>query len=125
MKNMFLASWKRIGRQAGLSAWMSCFLIGCRPGGTPLEQALSAAGDNRPQLEAVLEACGTPSPGSRQREAAEFLIAHMPGHYAYDFPGMAGYYGRLDSLAGPQKLSDLQNQQFSGESSQEKEGQLV
>ena len=112
MKSMFLASWKRIGRQAGLSAWMACFLIGCRPGGTPLEQALSAAGSNRPQLEAVLEACGTPSPGNRQREAAEFLIAHMPGHYAYDFPGMAGYYGRLDSLAGPQKLNDLQKHQL-------------
>ncbi len=49
-----------------------------------LEQALRLAGDNRMELEKVLAHYSQHPGDSLKLRAAEFLIANMPGHYAFD-----------------------------------------
>ena len=56
-----------------------------------LEQALSFAGDNRKELESVLQHYSNPK-DSLKLKAAEFLIANMPGHYSYKNENIAQRY---------------------------------
>ncbi len=60
-----------------------------------IEFALRAAGDNRGELETVLEHYAGDSLKSK---AARFLIANMPGHYSYaDTTLVNRYYNEIDS----------------------------
>ena len=59
------------------------FLFGCTNKEKDyLEQALSFAGENRKELEAVLQHYSD-SRDNLKLKAAEFLIINMPGHYSY------------------------------------------
>ena len=74
-----------------------CWLVsgGCRPSDSRLEQALSLAGENRKELEQVLD-------HYRQEplklQAAKFLIENMPGHLSYRGEGIERYYDAVDSV---------------------------
>ena len=65
-----------------LPLFIAVLLASCRPfsGDRELEEALHLAGENRPELEQVLEHY---KDDSLKLEAARFLIRHMPGHYSY------------------------------------------
>ena len=54
--------------------------LACHPGKSRLEEALEAAGENRSELEQVLDHYRGDSLKSL---AAQFLIENMPCHYAY------------------------------------------
>lgn len=61
-----------------------------------LNDALSMAGDNRPQLDSVLKHYAD---DSLKLEAAKFLISNMPGHYSYaDTVAIAQYYRYIDTI---------------------------
>lgn len=62
-----------------------------------LRSALDAAGDNRPQLEQVLDRYGHDAADSLKLRAAEYLIRHMPLHRSYDIC-IERYYDAVDSL---------------------------
>ncbi|PGH37979.1 MAG: hypothetical protein CRN43_17960 [Candidatus Nephrothrix sp. EaCA] len=55
-----------------------------------LESALPRAGDNRPELEKALQRYQSPK-DSLKRQAAEFLIANMPGHFSFDSSSLKYY----------------------------------
>ncbi len=74
-------------------------LAGCRDGGngsdSRIDIALRLAGDNRAELEKVLDHYRD---DSEKLCAARFLIANMPGHYSYsDTALLTRYYDRVDS----------------------------
>lgn len=63
---------------------MSLLFVGCRSQEDRyLEEALKAAGNNRAELESVLEHYTTDDPDPLKLEAARYLIMNMPGHYSY------------------------------------------
>lgn len=59
--------------------YISLSITACEP--SKLEQALSLAGDNRPELEKVLRHYSRSPADSLKLKAAMFLIENMPGHY--------------------------------------------
>ena len=68
---------------------------GCRHSDPDLENALRQAGENRSQLEQVLDHYRN---DSLKYKAACFLIANMPGHYSYGGEVLDAYYFSVDSL---------------------------
>ena len=62
-----------------------------------LEQALEQAGDNRPELEAVLEHYRASDSLREHWQAARFLIANMPGHQTRVYRHMASDIEALDA----------------------------
>ena len=68
---------------------------GCRHTDPDLENALRQAGENRSQLEQVLDHYRN---DSLKYKAACFLIANMPGHYSYGGEVLDAYYFSVDSL---------------------------
>jgi len=84
---------KRIGI---LGALLLCVVLVCCQGqDTALERALALAGDNRGELERVLDHYRD---DSLKLEAAKFLIANMPGHYSYVGKDVEKYYDEVDSV---------------------------
>lgn len=68
-------------KSIGYGCWMgvfSFFLIACAES-SPLELALKRAGDNRMELEKILQHY---SECPQKRDAAEYLIANMPYHFS-------------------------------------------
>ena len=60
-----------------------------------LQEALKFAGDNRPQLEAVLEHYRTVDNDPLKLDAAKYLIANMPAHYSYrDTAAINSFYSK-------------------------------
>lgn len=55
-------------------------VAGCDSASRELHEALNLAGDNRPELQKALDYF---SDDPLKREACEFLIRNMPGHYSY------------------------------------------
>ena len=61
-----------------------------------LEQALALAGDNRPELEKVLQRYASNPGDSLKYRAAVFLIENMPEHYSCKYPDyLQSYYDEL------------------------------
>lgn len=56
------------------------WVAGCDSASRELHEALNLAGDNRPELQKALDYF---SDDPLKREACEFLIRNMPGHYSY------------------------------------------
>ncbi len=77
-----------------------------------LEYALQAAGDNRKELEAVLDHY---SADPEKYEAARFLIENMPAHTSYDCLKLDCYYELAEQmflenrLSPPQQSDSLRN----------------
>ena len=64
---------------------LTCALtLGCGGGNDKLEQALRLAGDNRAELERVMEHYARTPEDSLKLRAARFLIENMPGHYTLE-----------------------------------------
>ena len=63
-----------------------------------LESVLAYSGENRRELERVLEHYETVDRDSLKLEAARFLIENMPGHYYADGPVMRKWRAQLDTL---------------------------
>ena len=71
-------------------------LYACSESRYGISEALELAGDNRAELEQVLEHY---SDDPEKLAAARFLIENMPGHYSYaDTTAAEKFYDSLDSL---------------------------
>lgn len=79
------------------------FLISCTPYPKEIEQVLQLAGDNRPELEKVLEHYRN---DRLKYRAACFLIANMPGKYSEDNRPAEDYYPLFDRWR--EMLPDIQ-----------------
>ncbi|MDE6527548.1 MAG: hypothetical protein K2L78_00690, partial [Muribaculaceae bacterium] len=80
--------------------------IGCSRHPAGVMDALRFAGDNRDELERVLEHYADEP---MKLEAARFLIENMPGHYSYaDTRGINRYYRSMDSLLTVMPKDDMQ-----------------
>ena len=71
--------------------------LSCNGERRQLRAALAAAGDNRPQLERVLDHYSRNEADTLKLRAAEYLIRYMPLHTSYD-AGIERYYDAVDSL---------------------------
>lgn len=74
---------------------------------TPLENVLKEAGDNRAELEKVLQHYSQHPEDSLKLQAARFLIANMHGKYSYDSPDIRTYYQKADSVFKDSRIHDL------------------
>jgi hypothetical protein len=71
-------------------------LLTCCNQNSRLEKALSLAGENRQELEKVLQHY---SNDTLKLKAAEFLIENMTAHYSFvENKGLSDYYDEIDSL---------------------------
>lgn len=76
-------------------------LAGCSEDNRYLRDALKAAGENRTELEAVLEHYRTVDNDPQKLEAAKYLIANMPGHYSYrNMEAMNDFYDKALEIFG-------------------------
>lgn len=73
-------------------------LLACTRYDAGVEKALRYAGDNRAELERVLEHYGAERADSQKFRAASFLIANMPYHRSYPAEAYAAYCAQMDSL---------------------------
>ncbi len=62
-----------------------------------LQEALRLAGDNRAELEKVLEHYSQDDADSSKLRAAEFLIANMPGHHTSESPEISAFIRVLNN----------------------------
>lgn len=93
-----------------ISLFLALFLAGCRSAEDKyIEEALNVAGNNRAELEAVLEHYSNEDKDSQKLEAARFLIANMPAHYSYrDTAAIGGYYRQALDILGTGPSPDWQ-----------------
>lgn len=75
-------------------------------GNSNLERALALSGDNRLELEKVLEHYRKSPSDSLKLKAAKFLIEHMDAHYFFTSPELENYYHALDSIYSLNKIYD-------------------
>lgn len=74
-------------------------------GNRALEQALRAAGDNRPELEKVLTHYAHDPADSLKYRAAVFLIENMPYHFSYSSPGIERFFEAAAELYASDSVS--------------------
>ena len=89
---------------------MKCFYLffivilllfyGCSKHSEQLEIALEYSGQNRKELEKVLEHYSYCQADSLKLKAAQFLIENMPGHCTYTSSAIEKYYADLDTVQG-------------------------
>lgn len=85
-------------------------LAGCSEDNRYLRDALKAAGENRTELEAVLEHYRTVDNDPQKLEAAKYLIANMPAHYSYrDTAAINSYYRKALEILGTGPSPDWQH----------------
>ena len=72
-------------------------MIACSRYPADVERALKLAGDNRTELEKVLEHYSVNQSDSLKLKAAMFLIENMPWHYSYGGKYMESYIRSIDS----------------------------
>lgn len=84
-------------------------LTGCSEDNRYLHDALKAAGENRTELEAVLEHYRTIDIDPQKLDAAKYLIANMPAHYSYrDTAAINSYYHKALEILGTGPSPDWQ-----------------
>lgn len=80
---------------------ITLLFTGCSEDSRYLRKALKAAGENRGQLEMVLEHYKTEDNDSQKLEAAKYLISNMPAHYSYnDTAAINRYYHQALEILG-------------------------
>ncbi|GAB6012831.1 hypothetical protein [Viscerimonas tarda] len=79
------------------------FLISACSETSRLNVALELAGDNRNELEKVLDHYSKSPEDSLKLRAAIFLIENMPYHYSYDGEDAVKYYNKIDSISHLEK----------------------
>ena len=75
-------------KHIGLYLTILLLLFSCNKDNDKLKTALRLAGDNRPELEKVLDHYAQSPADSLKLRAAHFLIENMPGHYTLGGPLM-------------------------------------
>ena len=87
-------------RLISFSIVIALLFASCSEDSRMLREALKAAGDNRIELETVLEHYRTMDNDPQKLAAAEYLIANMPAHYSYrNMDAMNDFYDKaLDIL---------------------------
>jgi Transglutaminase-like superfamily./F5/8 type C domain. len=88
---------------------LSLFFISCKKEIDPLEQALIFAGENRIELEKVLDHYSVHQEDSLKLRAAKFLIANMPYHYYYEGELLDQYSNIYESLMEVKDTDDVLN----------------
>jgi hypothetical protein len=80
---------------------LATFSVGCsHKENNSLEEALSLAGENRTELEKVLNHYAADPADSLKYRAACFLIENLPGHFSYkDTSFINAYHNAIDSVA--------------------------
>ena len=84
-------------------------MLSCSGPDSRLEQALTLAGSNRPELEKVLRRYSSPEDSLKYR-AAVFLIENMPGYWYYEGPALHSfleYYPLLRSVRLKKQSPDV------------------
>ena len=71
--------------------------LSCQTRNEALETALQLAGENRSELEKVLDHYSLNPADSLKLQAAEFLIANMPGHYTLEGDLINEYRAKIDA----------------------------
>lgn len=77
------------------------FIIGltsCSPWPSEVNRALKLAGENRAELEKVLQYYHTIQPDSLKLKAAEFLISNMDAHFSYESKSWDNFQLEMESL---------------------------
>jgi len=78
--------------------FLTCLLCSCSRYPAGIESVLKQAGDNRSELEKVLQHYLVDPVDSLKYKAAVFLIENLPGHYSYKYPELIqAYYNELDT----------------------------
>ncbi|MCQ2058511.1 MAG: hypothetical protein MJY71_01610 [Bacteroidaceae bacterium] len=85
-----------------LSLFISIILISCSNHSYLLSDALRRAGDNRHQLELVLEHYRN---DAEKFAAARFIIENMPGHYSYYGENIFDYYKQALEVVSDKNMS--------------------
>ena len=80
-----------IRHQIAIMITVTAIITGCN-NQSSLDRALDMAGDNRPELEAVLNHYRKVNPNPDKLRTAEFLIENMPAHYSYAGNEIYQYY---------------------------------
>jgi hypothetical protein len=84
--------------------WIACLFPACQ--NTPLERALKIAGENRKNMEWVLEYYRQAPADTLKLKAAVFLIENMPGHYSYsDLRWQEDYYREIENAVDPEQTN--------------------
>ena len=73
-------------------------IVACSRHPDDLERALRLAGDNRPELEKVLDYYSNHPEDGLKLKAAKFLIANMAMYTFYTSPDLDVYYTKMDSV---------------------------
>ncbi len=73
-------------------------IVACSRHPDDLERALRLAGDNRPELEKVLDYYSNHPEDGLKLKAAKFLIANMAMYTFYTSPDLDVYYTKMDSI---------------------------
>jgi hypothetical protein len=84
----------------------------CSPYPSGVEQALRYAGENRMELEKVLDHYRQDEADSLKYQAACFLIENMVLHYSYDMPEMESYKKDLYQLIAKDLLSESETKKL-------------
>lgn len=109
MYNTLLHSMRRIPLNAFIGIFFFC--MACQSSkDRQLEQALSLAENNRPELEKVIRYYKTEHPDELKLKAACFLIANMPGHYSVSCEALNWYQEQIhhsDSILNKKQLNKL------------------
>lgn len=74
----------------------SFIIISCDKQSLQLRKALKVAGNNRPELEEVLNYYSQNSADKWKLKSAEFLISNMPGHYSLTNEATNGYFQKIN-----------------------------
>ena len=86
---------------------IATIIFGCT-GQSRLDYALSSAGSNRSELEAVLNHYRTVDTNPQKLRAAEFLIENMPAHYSYAGNEIYQYYDYAARILANKELTPEQ-----------------
>jgi hypothetical protein len=70
----------------------------------PIDDVLGMAGDNRGELESVLQHYKA---DSQKQKYARFLIANMPGHASFEGDAVNTYRKMIDTISGTVRISDI------------------
>ncbi|MCQ2056918.1 MAG: hypothetical protein MJY75_01775 [Bacteroidaceae bacterium] len=89
---------------------VACLVLAtaCSKEDSYLKSALRAAGDNRHELELVLQHYQNADRDKQKLEAACFLISNMPAHYSYSNPVMDDFYSKASAILGNGSLTAME-----------------
>jgi hypothetical protein len=95
-------------RTLSIGIFFLLFTISCKRTPNYLEEALLFAGENRPELEKVLQHYSVDPKDSLKYKAAVFLIENMPGHYSYRNEAyLDRYYDEIDIAVDTANTDDV------------------